>query len=290
MLSIIIPTYNGKSLLKENINFLLYSLKDIETYEIIVVDNNSSDGTEKVVSELKNINYLKLEKNYGFTGAVNRGVKQAKGKYVLILNNDCLLKEDTVIEMIEFLETHTQYIATQPIVYKSETHEIENIGYVVDLWKAKAEPIRERKGFLDFDRYSPVPVFVRNDKGERYLYGLSATCLLIKRDVFVKMGKFDEKFHSYLEDVDLFIRLAKAGHRYYPTLTASCFHVHMATSSKMGSYKEKKDLVNWIRIINKNYPLLFIILHFPALFIERLRNISGLIKKTAKIKNHPYSV
>jgi GT2 family glycosyltransferase len=96
---------------------------------------------------------------------------------------------------------------------------------------------------------------------------------------------FDESFHSYLEDVDLFIRLNKNGYHYSPLLSASCVHFHMSTSKKMGFYKEYHDFANWIRIIFKNYSISFIIKHFPWLLVERLKNLSGILKKMVKFND-----
>lgn len=275
LLSIIIPTLNGVRVLEKSIPLLYKALEEIPQYqyEIFVVDNNSSDNTQSYLcNDYPKINLILLNKNKGFTGGINAGAKEAKGEYLLILNNDCLVERDTITKMINFLDKKKQGVATQPVIYKYGTGDIENIGYVVDLYVGKAKVVT----------YPNFKFPISNFQWNRYLYGLSATCLFITRDVFTKIGMFDESFHSYLEDVDLFFRLSKKGYRYCPTLSAKCLHLHMATSKKMGLYKQKQDFKNWIRIIVKHYPLPFIFRHFPSLGIERLRNLNGIIKKLVK--------
>ena len=255
----IIPTFNGKKLLDE-------CIKRLDT-EIVVVDNGSTDGTvEMLLSKYPKIRVIKNSSNQGFAKAINQGARQVQSKYLLILNNDCFIQKDSIAKMHNFLKRHKDIVATQPVVYSRER--IESIGYQVDTWVGKVNIVTQY--------HSQLSIF--NSQIERYIYGLSATCLLIRRDIFLKVGMFDESFHSYLEDVDFFIRLHKKDYQYGPTLDASCRHIHMATSSKMGLYKQKQDLKNWIRIIIKNFPPNHIIKHFHTLFFERLRNLNGLLK------------
>jgi len=281
-ISIVIPTYNGAKLLQETLPYTIASLQRFTSHEIIIVDNNSQDNTKDILrSKYPYIRLLNLDKNYGFTKAVNEGVKLAKSEYVCILNNDCFVEKETFKNMYDFFNLHKDYVATQPIIYKDEVHsqndnKIENIGYFVNLKKGKARVVVHENLIADKFLVNAEDIFKNKS-----IYGLSATCLLIRKDIFLKIGMFDEAFHSYLEDVDLFIRLAKNGYRYAPCLNAYAKHKHMATSSRLGAYKERHDLTNWIRIIIKNFPLWFIVLHFPSLFVERLRNLSGFIKKAA---------
>jgi GT2 family glycosyltransferase len=277
-ISIVIPTYNGKHLLDVSLPHLYNSIPKHISCEIILVDNGS---TEKSISNYKFQNpnkCIRLDKNYGFTKAVNIGVEKAKGTYILILNNDCFVEKDAIATLYTFLEKNNNYVATQPIVqtsniqYPTSKPSIENIGYVVDLKKGKAEVVLSEK------MLKPVQHDTSSMWEVGRVCGLSATCLLIRKDIFMKVGMFDESFHSYLEDVDMFIRLASKGYRYAPCLGAHVTHQHMATSSTMGTYKQRHDLINWIRIILKNYPRSFIFRHFLSLFIERLRNMSGLMK------------
>lgn len=178
--------------------------------------------------------------------------------------------------------------------YFPESLAIENIGFWVDTRIGKAQPVTVNssslQGHLDTRKGSlhPRNAGSRDDKNpenlnayspDNLIYGLSGTCLLIRKEVFERLGMWDESFHSYLEDVDLAIRLHKAGYKVAPCLDAEVFHEHMATSSKMGLYKEIQDVRNWWRLILK-HPDVFVGPNtiFPLL-LERVRNINGLVKK-----------
>lgn len=284
-ISVIIPTYNGKKLLQQSLPFLERSLQTISSFEIIIVDNHSTDETEVLIAhEYPHIIYEPLSDNYGFTKAVNHGAHKAKGRFLLFLNNDCFLEENTIQQLMNFLHTNPHYIATQPIV-KNKSNNIEQIGYTIDLARARAHPVRDPSYFhKNIDILNqPHQSLEHHVFKNKSVYGLSATCLLIHKDIFMDIGMFDESFHSYLEDVDLFLRLALQGYQFSPTLTATCMHKHMATSSTMGYYKEYRDLANWIRIILKNYTREYILSHFFSLSMERLKNLSGLVKKMVKL-------
>jgi len=272
--SIVIPTLNGYSLLQKTLRTIVDGKVKGLSFEVIVVDNGSTDQTlDLLKKDFPDVVTVELLTNHGFTAAVNAGAVRAKGMYLLILNNDCIFSLKDLKKLISFLKKNQSYIATQPVILTTQNI-IEQIGYTVDLIKAKAHVIKNTS--YDFSQW--------NDQKDLFskgrMYGLSATCLLIQKDIFKKIGMLDESFHSYLEDVDLFIRLAKKGYAFAPCLEVTASHEHMATSKKMGNYKEKHDFSNWIRIIFKNYPLSFLLFHVPSLFIERLRNLSGLVKKT----------
>lgn len=190
--------------------------------------------------------------------------------------------------------------------YFPESLAVENIGFWVNTRIGKAIPETNASIFnSQFSNYkqtqgqhqkneipNQVPRYdrdrrddtdkkwmLRQAQHDRSIYGLSGTCLLIRKEIFMKVGMWDESFHSYLEDVDLAIRLYKAGYKVAPCLDAEVTHEHMATSSKMGLYKEKKDVKNWWRLILK-HPDVFVRpgTIFPLL-LERGRNINGLFKK-----------
>lgn len=237
----------------------------------IVVNTSGADRDENTV------HWRYLGKNKGFTGACNAGAKIAKGEFLLFLNDDCDMSEDALKKMVGFLEQNADVVATQPIITKSLVPSaqnlghttIENIGFWVDTKIGKAYPVTETLN-------SKFETLREKDKS---IYGFSGTCLLIRKDIFEKVGMWDESFHSYLEDVDLAIRLKKTRYKSAPCLDAEVIHEHMATSSKMGLYKEKQDVINWWKLVLKHSDVFIRLTTIFPLLLERGRNISGLIKK-----------
>lgn len=269
MVSVVIPTYNGKDLLEESLPVIRDALHFASQHEIIVVDNASTDGTlEFIATDHPYIRYIRLHTNTGFTGAINTGVLAAKGKLVLLINNDCLPEKGSIKKLVEFLEEHKQCVATQPVVVRPKG-DIENIGFWVNTTLGKASTITS-------------PSMYKTVKEEGRVYGLSGTCMLIKKEVFIKAGMFDLSFHSYLEDIDLALTLHELGYTVEPCLSAKVVHKHMSTSKKMGTYKQQQDIKNWWKIWWKHKKLIPFSLPF---FIERLRNINGLIKKVLKLNS-----
>lgn len=273
LLSVVIPSWNGKTLLEECLPSILKSITVAPSAEVIVVDNGSTDGTgEWIETAFPSVRFIGLKRNTGFTGAVNAGAQQATGELLLILNNDCRIDAQSLKTLIATLAKNAEIVATQPVVM-TESGRVEHVGFVVQVDRAKATVITSPDA-----KYIEVRYQQWNNQ-TRLFYGLSGTCLLIRTSVFKDVGMFDEGFHSYLEDVDLAIRLAKKGYRYSPTRGSKCVHKHRGTSAHMGNYKERRDFSNWIKIILKHYSPGLFGRYWWSLTIERLRNLNGVLKK-----------
>ncbi len=108
--SVIIPNWNGQQLLKDCLSSLVkQSFKD---FEIILVDNNSSDDSLKfVLSNYPQVRVIKLHKNFGFARAINEGVKQSTAEYVIFLNNDTWVEKDWLENLIKCAEAHPEVIS-----------------------------------------------------------------------------------------------------------------------------------------------------------------------------------
>ncbi len=252
-----IPTYtNVKGFLK-----LIKKLKE-ESFYIVVVDNKPNEEKQKYCLD-ENIIYLPQACNTGFAKAVNTGARGAKSEWILILNDDVTIKDmEMVGKLVEFAKKKG-YSSVSPVL-KNKTGVIENIGYNV-------LPI----GRVELN-------FAKKKFDQNYIDGLTAACLLIKRKVFEDMNGFDERFFAYLEDVDLFLRIKKAGYKFGVNTDIDVIHDKNTTSSKMGSFKQRQDLKNWILVIAKNWDGATLLKYLPFIIIERLRNLSGLVKANWK--------
>ncbi|MFA6422761.1 MAG: glycosyltransferase, partial [Candidatus Buchananbacteria bacterium] len=107
-LSIIILNYKTKGLLKQCLRGIgLFSLP--LKYEIIVVDNASADGTERMMKEeFSNYQFIQSQKNKGFSAGYNLGIKEARGKFLLLLNPDIAVLADSILKMYHFMESNSQ--------------------------------------------------------------------------------------------------------------------------------------------------------------------------------------
>lgn len=281
ILSVIIPTIRGKELLKDSLpkfyEAIQYAKLRTKQYEVIIIDNAQDTNTETyVLNHYPNIMYTAPSHNLGFAGSINLGIDLSTGRSILMLNDDCLVERTTIKQMMGFLQNHPEIYFTQPVIIEGEQ---PTIGYRVDLHIAKAFPIHKPERW----KQEHTQTSDDNPFDTHATLGLSATCLLAKKEVFVKIGKFDESFHSYLEDVEFCLRASLGRIPYFPTLTATATHLHMQTSKKMKLYKPLHDFINWIRIIAKHYPKTYVVKHFTSLGVERLRNAWGIVKQSLAI-------
>jgi GT2 family glycosyltransferase len=256
-ISVIIPTRRAPFVLQRRIDEVAPLVSEV----IVVYDGRSlSHIYERAVN-------LTSGGHYGFTRACNIGASTAKGDLILLLNDDCTLSPRTIRRLSATLQENPDIVATQPVIYDPRGN-VENIGFTIDIRIGKALPVTNPSFFCTICQASPVGS----------VYGLSATCLLIKKEAFVSLGMFDESFHSYLEDVDLALRMHKCRMRVMPCLDAQEVHEHMQTSKGMGNYKQKQDVKNWLRIVWKHRDVFLTSGSLLPILVERGRNLSGLLK------------
>ena len=212
--SIIIVNYNGKELLKKCLDSLLKV--NYDNFEIILVDNNSTDGTvEFITKNYPSLIIIKLDSNKGFAEPNNVAAKISKGKYLLFLNNDTVVTPNFISEMVKVMETDKKIAICQSLLLKpdgsidSSGDFIDNLGVVYNS-KTKIDEIRE----------------VSSAKG---------ASMLVRSDIFKKLGGFDQKFFVTFEDVDLCWRSWILGYRVLIIPASIVYHVGGITIKKLKS-------------------------------------------------------
>lgn len=267
--TIIIPTYTNLIGFRKLINKL-----KLRSYPIIVIDNQPNEEKQKLC-ENGNMHYFPQRKNIGFSSAINLGVKQAKTEWILILNDDIVIKDNDIInKLVDFAEKNS-YSAVSPVL-KDRRGNIENLGY-------RVLPIGRVE--LNFDKSPLTPLYQEENNivDQRGIDGLTAACLVMKKKDFKAIGGLDARFFAYLEDVDLFLRMKKRGYTFGIDTNIEVIHSKNTTSSKMGNFKQKQDLKNWFLVIAKNWDRKILLRYFPFIFIERIRNLSGYLKATMMV-------
>lgn len=238
-LTIIIVNWNARELLKKCLNSIYKNVKDI-IFEIIIVDNNSSDGSCNMLrDEYKNKDRFKLienKDNKGFAGANNQAVKIAKGKAILLLNPDTIINEDVIDRTYEYLISKENLgIAGCKVLNPDGT---------LQLACRRMAP-RPKDAF--FKLFGISKLFKKNKNLTRYnlthvsedefldVDSVSGCFLMIKREVIDKIGLLDETFFMYGEEMDWCMRAKKAGYivRYCPVGTI--IHYKGESSKQLGT-------------------------------------------------------
>lgn len=260
-ISIIIPNYNGAKYLPECFKNLKTAINSCSSskFEVIIVDNGSTDNSEKLSRKYK---IIKNAHNFGFATAVNQGIKAAKYEYVCLLNNDVNLHPNWFKIITKSIKNNPEIACFCGTVLNLDGSEIESQGISFD-WSGKC---------------------IQNKKTpEGLIWGSSGAVVIYNKKILEKIGLFDENYFAYIEDVDVAFRLQKNNYQTLFIPSAIVNHLGGATSNRMGNFRAKQTFKNWIYFIFKNYSFKEIILNFPNIFIERLRNLSYLLKSSIHI-------
>lgn len=262
--SIVVLNYNGKVFLRGFFNSLFTG--KLLPLEVILVDNNSNDGSLEFVREkYPQVKILKMLENFGFAKAVNKGIVVSRGKYVALLNNDIEVEKNWLYELEKSAEKEEAGFFASKMKWLKDKNYIDNTGIVYN-WKGKAYD--RGKGEKDIGQY---------DKFE-YVFGACNGASFYKRKLFIEHDLLDENFFLICDDVDMSFRLQLAGIKCLYVPTAVVYHAGGGTVGRWTDTKAKYSARHHIYIILKNFPTKFILINFPFIMIERLRNLSGLAK------------
>lgn len=255
-LSIIILNYKYKGLVKnclKNIKAdLLQESGNLKlNYEIIVVDNASKDGVEKMLAaNFPEIKLIMMESNRGYGGGNNAGIKQAQGKYILIVNPDVTVLPGSIEKMYNFMEQHPDFgIVAPQLLSPNGTIQRSCMRFPSFL-----TPIYRRLAFLE--KFSAVKKelarFEINDwdhnssrEVEDWVFG---PCLMIRKKTLEEVGSFDERFLLFFEDTDLCRRFKLAGWKIYYLHDAKVVHLDERLSKKQEGLGALRNKTTWIHI------------------------------------------
>ncbi|MBN4081096.1 glycosyltransferase [Caldithrix abyssi] len=208
MVSIIIPVFNKVDFTRKCIASILQNT-DYPVYEIIIVDNGSSDGTSGYLKEIsrqhKHIRVITNRDNLGFAKANNRGVSNARGEYILCLNNDTEAFEDWMAPMVKILQSDPSVGAVGSKLLFPDGR-IQHAGVVLcDDSLVGGDPLVARHLYYQNDAN-----FAEANELRSYQV-LTAACLLIRKEIYDDLRGYDEKFWNGYEDIDLCLRIRENG-------------------------------------------------------------------------------
>ncbi len=265
-LSVIIVNYNVKHFLEQCLYSVFKATQNINA-EVFVVDNNSVDGSARMIrKKFPEVNLIANNQNYGFSRAINQATKQASGEYLLLLNPDTIVEEDSFQKIIDYTDNHPDVggLGVKMIDGKGNflpeskrCLPTPSVAFYKIFGLSKLFPGSRRFGqyhlsFLDKDKIHEVDI-------------LCGAFMWLRKKAMDKTGLFDEDFFMYGEDIDLSYRIQQAGYKnmYFPETTI----IHYKGEST------KKSSINYVRIFYQAM-IIFANKHFTQ---KKARLYSNLI-------------
>lgn len=300
-LSIIIISFNTKKLTKETIESVIRNTKGI-SYDFIVVDNDSKDGSIEVLNRLaskfKNIKLILNRQNSGFGQANNQGMEVAEGRYLLLLNSDTLVNSNVLGEMVSHFDKNPKVgIASCGLKFKDGAIQGTG-GYFPTLgrvffWMSFIDdlPILSRiiKPFHPMHGLSPFDKNISFFEKEKEIDWVTGAFLMLKKQVYDQIGGFDKNYFMYVEEVDLCYRAKKKGWQVWYLPKWNIIHYGGASSTaEFPLINEVKSLKIFYRLHMPKwqYPFLRLIIKFGAflrIFVFGILRGKDAAKTYAKI-------
>jgi GT2 family glycosyltransferase len=256
--SIIIPTYNGKALLATCLTALRGQTYPADRFEVIVVDDASSDGTvEYLAAAFPEVRVVALGQNSGFIAACNAGVADAQGEILVLLNNDTEAEPGWLAALVTAMEEHPEAgSAASKMLLFDRRDTLHTAG---DQMGKDGIPRNRGVWQKDEGQYDQ----------DRWVFGPCGGAAAYRRKAWQQAGGFDPALWMYMEDVDLAWRLQRLGWRSIYAPNARIYHQLSATGGGvLASYYTGR---NTLWVIARNWPGPLLRRHWPAIVRAQLR-------------------
>lgn len=250
MLSVIIMNWNGERLLPE---FLPSVVKNTvgDEVEVIVADNGSSDSSLKLLrNDFPSVRVMAFDKNYGFAGGYNKAVAEVDSEFVILLNSDVETPPGWWKPLLRFMTSHPDVGACQPKIKSYRDKEMfEYAGAAGGLLDSLGYPFCRGRLFdcveKDGGQYDSAPADIA---------WASGASLMVRRDVYMKVGGLDELFFAHMEEIDLCCRIHNAGYRVCFVPDSEVYHLGGASLAQGNPKKTYLNFRNNLLLLHKNLP------------------------------------
>ncbi len=284
-LTVIIVNYNVKHFLEQCLHSVIKSCNGIES-EIFVVDNNSVDGSCHLVREkFPQARLIENKTNVGYSVANNQAIRLSMGQYVLLLNPDTVVEEDTFLKVIQFMDQHPDAggLGVKMIDGKGKFLPESKRGLPTP-WVAFYKIFGISSLFPNSYRFGRYHLSYLNKNEIHEVDVLCGAFMLLRKETLDKTGLLDETFFMYGEDIDLSYRITKAGYKnyYYPEITI--IH-YKGESTKKGSINYVKMFYNAMLIFSRkhfssgNYRMYSFFIHIAIYFRAFIALMQRIVRK-----------
>ena len=268
--AVVILNWNTEGFLRDFLPGLVSSVAKVDGAEVVVADNASSDGSLEVMrNEFPEVKTIAFEKNHGFTGGYNRAFEVLYGstenpaekapEYFLLINSDIEVREDWLLPLVNWMDTHPQCGACAPKLHSWQERD-------------KFEYAGAAGGYLDRYGYPFCRGRIMNrlevDKGQydqpHDVLWATGACLLVRSKVYAELGGLDERFFAHMEEIDLCWRMQLQGWSVTVVPQSVVYHVGGGTLPATSPFKLFLNFRNNRLMLEKNLAKTYALKHYKA--------------------------
>lgn len=255
-IAVVILNYNGEKLLPQ---FLPSVLEHTANAEIIVADNASTDQSIPLLrATFPTVRVIPLNKNYGFCGGYNRALNQVEADYFVLLNSDIEVTANWLQPMSALLDNDLSIAAVQPKILSYQN-------------KNKFEYAGAAGGFIDSLGYpfcrGRIFTYVEEDSGQyddvREIFWATGACMMIRSEVYRRLGGFDEDFFAHMEEIDLCWKINRTKDKVYYCGKSKIYHLGAGTLGYDNPRKTYLNFRNGLFLISKHLNNSELVLKLP---------------------------
>lgn len=253
--SIIVISYNTREMTLKCLETVFAETRQTP-FELIVIDNNSSDGSAEALQEAYGERAIVrcLDQNLGFAAANNLAATEARGDYLLLLNPDTEVLDGAIDKLMSFAEAYPKAgIWGGRTLFADRSLNPTSCWANMSLWSLTSQALGLTSIFRNSSLFNPEAMGSWNREGIRQVDVVTGCFFLIRRDFWNQLGGFDKAFFMYAEEADLCARAAKAGARPMVTSEATIIH-HGGASETVQSDKLVRLIKAKMTLIHKHFP------------------------------------
>ncbi|MGH7255100.1 MAG: glycosyltransferase family 2 protein [Nitrospirales bacterium] len=253
-LSVVIVSYNTRAILLDCVSSIYHATRDV-TFEIVVIDNGSHDGSAAAIREqCPAVIVIVNPDNRGFARAANQGLAASRGRYVLFLNSDTRVLNGSLNHMVAYLDQHPDVGALGCLQKTGEGRPYRSWWPVPTL----LEHIRyaEVGGLPLYDGGSDGTPDPDQWQRPQEVGWVNGACLMLPAPLLRKLGGLDERFFMYFEDVDLCLRVRAAGYKVFYLPDAGIIHLVGASSRDVADSLNLEWELSRVLFVEKHFALI----------------------------------
>ena len=254
--AVVILNYNGEKLLQQ---FLPSVVEYSKNATVIVADNGSTDQSIQFISKnFPSVSIIKLEKNYGFCGGYNKALKQVDSAYYVLLNSDVEVTPGWLDPLEALLDSNPSVAVVQPKIlsYHQKDH-FEYAGAAGGFIDSFGYPFCRGRLFdhteIDTQQYNDT----------REIFWATGACMMIRSNVYHKLGGLDEDFFAHMEEIDLCWKIQRMGSKVFYCGTSHVYHVGAGTLSRSNPRKTYYNFRNGLTLIFKHWSSTALLFKLP---------------------------